>query len=568
MRAQGESQEKAGRIAEAVSSYRECLRNVPDATLEQHVKALEAGLAEAGGKKAAADKLWQEGTALLNQGRPSDALTKFKESLGYWSEATRTKYVSDLEARRAKAVALRTEGAKLQQGNRVPEAIAKYKESQNYWSDPGLSSHIATLEGKQKQDADTAARKAKARQLRDEGYALQQKKQLQAAIGKYKESLAIWPDQELENYIRQLEAKIAAVPTSPPGGGTPSGSAAPLAGSWTANFNNYRGPFTIRSDGSATLDIGNGVETITDLRFDASSGRITFTRMLKHVGPQHKQVYTGRLVREGFAEGSFDCTASGKGFPWKIERTAKAGTMTSSSTSSTQKPGGTPAETGTGRWAGTWKSDPGPDGEVVTFNLSQSGSRLTGTFQVDVPYTAATGARQKETLRGTIEGTASGNRATGTFREGSDKGATGTFEFNMASGGNVFTAAVRGEDTSDTYTVRRGGSSASAGSSVSSGQSAPRAVTAELTNHSRENAHIFTDGETFGPANRLAPGEKRKVAVSMKADGSVTFRAGRNGQVMATKTWRGTPGDSTRVPVVVFDDTNPYDKLTVTTGLR
>ena len=93
-------------------------------------------------------------------------------------------------------------------------------------------------------------------------------------------------------------------------------------------------------------------------------------------------------------------------------------------------------------------------------------------------------------------------------------------------------------------------------------------MTAELTNRSRENTHIFADGESFGPANRLAPGEKRVVSVSMKADGSVTFKAGRNGQVMATKTWRGAPGDTSRVPVVVFDDTNPYDKLTVTTGLR
>ena len=93
-------------------------------------------------------------------------------------------------------------------------------------------------------------------------------------------------------------------------------------------------------------------------------------------------------------------------------------------------------------------------------------------------------------------------------------------------------------------------------------------MTAELTNGSREYTHIFTDGETFGPGNRLAPGEKRKVTVTMKSDGSVTFKAGRNGQVLATKTWRGTPGDSSRVPVVVFDDTNPYDKLTATTGLR
>jgi len=219
-------------------------------------------------------------------------------------------------------------------------------------------------------------------------------------------------------------------------------------------------------------------------------------------------------------------------------------------------------------WSGTWKSDPGPDGEVVSFALSQSGSRLSGTFEVDVPYTAASGARQKETLRGTIEGTVSGSRATGTFREGNDKGPTGTFEFTMAASGNQFTAAVRGEDTSDTYTVRRSGSSASSGSVATSGQSSSRSVAAEITNRSKVNTHVFTEGENFGPGNRLAPGENRKVVVAMKADGTVVFKAGRDGKVMATKTWRGNPGDTSRVPVVVFDESNPYDKLTVTTGLR
>lgn len=273
-------------------------------------------------------------------------------------------------------------------------------------------------------------------------------------------------------------------------------------------------------------------------------------------------------MREGYAEGSFDCTSSGKGFPWKIERTAKAGPTTVPATSSTQKPGSSAVETGASRWVGTWKSDPGPDGEVVTFALSQNGSRLTGSFQVDVPYTSATGARQKETLRGTLEGTVSGSRMTGTFSEGSDKGPTGTFEFTMTASGNLFTAVMRGEDTSDNYTVRRSSSTAASGSVATSGQTVLRSVTAEITNRSSENAHIFTDGDSFGPGNRLAPGEKRKIAVTTKSDGSVTFKAGRNGQVMATKTWRGNPGDTTRVPVVVFDDTNPFDKLTVTTGLR
>jgi hypothetical protein len=112
------------------------------------------------------------------------------------------------------------------------------------------------------------------------------------------------------------------------------------------------------------------------------------------------------------------------------------------------------------------------------------------------------------------------------------------------------------------------GAAVSAPSGTAGESAAASSVTAELTNSSRENTHIFAEGETFGPGNRLAPGEKRRVAVTMKPDGSVTFKAGRNGQVIATKTWHGNPGDTSRVPVVVFDESNPYDKLTVTTGLR
>jgi hypothetical protein len=145
-RADGEAKQKAGKIGEAIASYKQSLALLPDAALAEHVRMLEGKQAEAGEKKASADKLWQEGTALFNQGRSSDALTKFKSSLGYWSDATRTKYVADMEARRSKAVSLREQGAGLQGQKRIPEAIAKYKESLTYWPDPALTAHIAALE--------------------------------------------------------------------------------------------------------------------------------------------------------------------------------------------------------------------------------------------------------------------------------------------------------------------------------------------------------------------------------------------------------------------------------------
>ena len=77
-RADGEAKQKAGKIAEAIASYKQSLALLPDAALAEHVRMLEGKQAEAGDKKAAADKLWQEGTALFNQGRPSDALDEIQ----------------------------------------------------------------------------------------------------------------------------------------------------------------------------------------------------------------------------------------------------------------------------------------------------------------------------------------------------------------------------------------------------------------------------------------------------------------------------------------------------------
>jgi len=91
---------------------------------------------------------------------------------------------------------------------------------------------------------------------------------------------------------------------------------------------------------------------------------------------------------------------------------------------------------------------------------------------------------------------------------------------------------------------------------------------AELTNASKENVHIFTEGESFSPSNRMTPGEKRRVAVRMGSDGVIVFKAGRGGKVMATKKWQGDPDQPGRIPVVTFDDKNRFGMLIVTTGLR
>ena len=98
---------------------------------------------------------------------------------------------------------------------------------------------------------------------------------------------------------------------------------------------------------------------------------------------------------------------------------------------------------------------------------------------------------------------------------------------------------------------------------------APRQTTGEVTaifeNKSLENVHIFVEGETFSPSNRLAPGETRRVVVRVPANGRIKLYAGRNGQLIATKFWDGDPEQPGRYPHVVFSASG---QLLVMTALR
>ncbi len=146
LRAEGEALQSQGKTAEAVAKYRESLKYVPDAKLEEHIRVLEAQEAKQVGQRKTADQLWQDGTTHFNQGRPAEALAKFKESLKYSSSPERVKYVQDLEGRKTQAERLRNEGASFQNQGKLQEAAGKYRESLGYWPDPGLKDHIAKIE--------------------------------------------------------------------------------------------------------------------------------------------------------------------------------------------------------------------------------------------------------------------------------------------------------------------------------------------------------------------------------------------------------------------------------------
>lgn len=90
-------------------------------------------------------------------------------------------------------------------------------------------------------------------------------------------------------------------------------------------------------------------------------------------------------------------------------------------------------------------------------------------------------------------------------------------------------------------------------------------VMALFENRSSQKVHIFAQGDSFGPHNRLAPGERRQVAVAMPSNGMITFYAGRNGQVLSKKVWTGDPDHLNRYPRVTFTQ---QERLSVVTGLK
>jgi hypothetical protein len=146
------------------------------------------------------------------------------------------------------------------------------------------------------------------------------------------------------------------------------------------------------------------------------------------------------------------------------------------------------------------------------------------------------------------------------------KNIAGTTRSKGSAGTTSGTTGTKGTG-STTGTSSTKGTSSTTGTSSTKGTTGY--VTATYINQTKENAHIFTDGETFGSINRLAPGEKRNVQVKPLQDGRIKFYAGRNGNVIDSKYWPGTGGDPSRYPMVKFAiGMGGKEELVITTNLK
>ena len=293
---------------------------------------------------------------------------------------------------------MRQQGDTFVQQKRYAEAAAKYRESLKCQPDPKLEAYIRQLEGEMKKQSDAQANAARAKQLRAEGAQLQNQKRYAEAVAKYRESLRYIPDKALEQHIVQLETQVRK--QNEQQAAQARAKALRAEGAVLQNQNRIR---------EAVVKYRESLKYVPDPQLEAHIRKLEVSLAAKPAAPAPP---TAMSVSPGPASGS---------------------------------------------WTGVWKSSPGPEGEVVSFSITSSGSRITGTFSVTIPYTTSSGARKTDTLSGPLEGTITGNRAKGTFREGGDPKHTGTFDLVMASGGRQFSCTVRGDDGGDsrTYTVQR-----------------------------------------------------------------------------------------------------------------
>lgn len=209
----GHDLEQKGDFAGAVAKYRESITIQPDERLENHIAQLESDIARREADLAQARLLITQAGELSGKGRLRDALDSLRQSLLFQDDPQVRQQVAGLEkqlaeqdAKKAKAAELVAEGDSLEQAGDLEGALAKLKESLGEWPDEGLKARVEVLEGSV---AAGKARAEKAARLKDEGLALEGQGDSEGAVGKYRESLALRPDDELKTRTEQLELAVA-----------------------------------------------------------------------------------------------------------------------------------------------------------------------------------------------------------------------------------------------------------------------------------------------------------------------------------------------------------------------
>ncbi|SEM71928.1 hypothetical protein SAMN04489760_13826 [Syntrophus gentianae] len=573
-------------IKKGIGASEEALKIRPrNGDMEIHWNKLKWKLGELQRTKAqkqeAAQKCeakWAEGKALYDAGKHAEAAAKFKENIACApGNREREAYVQKLvdtlnkqAAAKQACLELRRQGDAFVSRKQYPEAVAKYRETLRCQPDPKLEEYIRQIETEMKKQADAKANIARARQLRAEGEQLQNQKRYPEAIARYRESLALVPDKALADHVTLLERELAKKAEQ-------KALADRLWSEGTASLNASRPE-------EALSKFKESVRAWTDPTRSAYvkdlEGRKAQAKRLRAEGESLQQQ---RRIPEAISR----YRESLKYWPdpalnSHIDKLEAA--VSRPPIKETAAPVQVPAA---GSAKGKVIFDTGNIGGVYNNPgkatvLSISTPHVITLIQ-DYHWNNAKGSRAGTiALRSSSGATYGPWQTKGTPGQGGVPNAYWTCYPNITLPAGTYTVIDsepatwaqnsqsdgRGFSRVEGYPAGSAAVNGTGAVPAATSQASASSVTAEFKNASRENVHIFPEGESFSPSNRLKPGENRKVTVRLGNDGGVTFKAGRGGKVLATARWQGSGGQAGRVPVVTFDDSNPFGMLSVTTGLR
>ncbi|MDR1731249.1 MAG: tetratricopeptide repeat protein [Synergistaceae bacterium] len=202
----GEYEEAESRAQEA-----EALR--PGAITTEMKLALKEAEEKVRASANLAARLRAEGGALLEQGRKIEALLRLQDSLLLEKNDMTSKDVARLnreileeKTTLAKAGDLRAKADALIDKKRYSDALKLYEQSRKLFPDPQLTAYMALIMERSEEEKVV---KERADALRREGDSLLKNKKTSEALEKYRESLLLRGDEELEKILQQETKRFA-----------------------------------------------------------------------------------------------------------------------------------------------------------------------------------------------------------------------------------------------------------------------------------------------------------------------------------------------------------------------
>ena len=209
--------DQEGFFEDALKYYKETLALQTNEAVAQRMERIEKRLASIAQAKALSGEgrnLETEGQLLKALEKYKESL-KFETSTALETHARELE--ETIKERRTRAAALRREAGNLQKKNNGAEALLRYKESQALWPEPDVEKRIAELEKTVTETSGQAIRSpedfgigthADAERLLQEGHVLYKQGKYREALEVYHKSHAVSKDPRLADWIGRVEISL------------------------------------------------------------------------------------------------------------------------------------------------------------------------------------------------------------------------------------------------------------------------------------------------------------------------------------------------------------------------